>query len=196
MGILTFELKITYDGVSESWPVFRIEMTGILIKKFLFQLFSLSSVGSSVVTPPPTYTLIQPGWERYLIWRLITRRLGGQCMKLIKTVWNCGPGSKLDMLVRLNWIPSGVSMGRKLGRLNLSPVGHLANASNYFRTWKVCGDKLIGIFNCKIDSLLRWLNRLKTRSSLDPAIVSIIGIKPRARSMMRKLRSVLMISVK
>ena len=31
-GILTCEEKITFDDISESWPVFRTEMTGILIK--------------------------------------------------------------------------------------------------------------------------------------------------------------------
>ena len=37
-------------------------------------------------------------------------------MKGIKTVCNCDPGSKLDMRLRLKWIPSGNSMGIKLGR--------------------------------------------------------------------------------
>ena len=45
MGILTCEEKITFDGASDSWPVFRIDMTGILIKHGLFQLISFTSVG-------------------------------------------------------------------------------------------------------------------------------------------------------
>ena len=32
MGILTCEEKIKFDGASESWPIFRIEMKGIVIK--------------------------------------------------------------------------------------------------------------------------------------------------------------------
>ena len=51
-GLLTCEEKIIFDGVSESWPVFRIDMTGILIKYGLLQLFSLASVGGPGVTPP------------------------------------------------------------------------------------------------------------------------------------------------
>ena len=55
MGILTCEEKITFNGVSDSWPILRIEMTGILIKHGIFQLFSLASVGGSGVTPPQIY---------------------------------------------------------------------------------------------------------------------------------------------
>ena len=145
---------------------------------------------------PPTYTFSQPGWERYLRWRLITSRLGGIRMKGIKKVWTCGPGSKLDMKVRLNWIPSGVSMVKKVGRLSLSPVGCLATTSNNSRGWKLCGEKSTGMFNRNIGSLLRWLNRLKTRSSLEHVRVSIIGIKPSARFVMQQIHSVLMKSVK
>ena len=60
--ILTCEEKITFDGVSESFPVFRIEMTGILIKHGLLQLFSLASVECLGVTPPPNYAFSQPVW--------------------------------------------------------------------------------------------------------------------------------------
>ena len=31
-GLLTCEEKISFDGSSENWPAFRIELTGILIK--------------------------------------------------------------------------------------------------------------------------------------------------------------------
>ena len=52
MGILTCEENITFDGASESWPVFRIEMTGILIKNGFLQLLYFSSVGGPSITPP------------------------------------------------------------------------------------------------------------------------------------------------
>ena len=39
-GILTSEEKITFDGNSESWPVFCIEMRGILIKYDIQDLLS------------------------------------------------------------------------------------------------------------------------------------------------------------
>ena len=55
MGILTCEEKIKFDGASGSWPVFRIEMTCILIKHGLLQLMSLASIGCSGVTPPYLY---------------------------------------------------------------------------------------------------------------------------------------------
>ena len=121
MGIPTCEENITFYGVSESWPVFRIEITGILIKHGFLQLFSLASVGGSGVTPAHLY--FQSSWlGAELIWRLITCCLVGRCMKGIKTVWTCGPGYKLYTRVQINWIPSGVSTGIKLGRLSLIPV--------------------------------------------------------------------------
>ena len=52
MGILTCEENITFDGASESWPVFRIEMTGILIKNGFLQMLYFSSVGGPSITPP------------------------------------------------------------------------------------------------------------------------------------------------
>ena len=39
-GLLTSEEKITFDGNSESWPVFCIEMRGILIKYDIQDLLS------------------------------------------------------------------------------------------------------------------------------------------------------------
>ena len=51
-GTLTCDEKITFDGVSEIYPVFRIEMTGILIKYGLLKFFSLTSVGGSGAIPP------------------------------------------------------------------------------------------------------------------------------------------------
>ena len=59
-GILTCEEKIKFDGFSESLTVFRIEITGILIKYGLLQLFYLASVGGSGVTPPHLY--FQSAW--------------------------------------------------------------------------------------------------------------------------------------
>ena len=117
-------------------------------------------------------------------------------MKGIKTVWTCGPGSKSDIRVRLNWIPSGDSTGRKLVRLSWSLVVRLATTSNNSRVWQFCGEKSTRMFSRNIGLLLRWLNRLKILSYLDPARVSIIGIKPSARFMVRQLRSMLMRSVK
>ena len=67
-GILNFEDKITFGSVSESWPVFRIDMTGILIKRGLLQLIPITSFGGSVITLP-TYIFSMPVWERYLIWQ-------------------------------------------------------------------------------------------------------------------------------
>ena len=60
MGILTCEGKITFDGASESWPVFRIYMAGILIKYGLSKLLSFAYVGGSGVTPPHLY--FQSAW--------------------------------------------------------------------------------------------------------------------------------------
>ena len=55
MGIPTYEEKITFDGASVSWSVFRIEITGILIKHGLLLFLSFASVGGSGVTPPHLY---------------------------------------------------------------------------------------------------------------------------------------------
>ena len=55
MGVLTCEENIKFDGASESWPVFRIEMTGILIKHGILQLLSLASVGGSGFITPDLY---------------------------------------------------------------------------------------------------------------------------------------------
>ena len=117
-------------------------------------------------------------------------------MKVIKTVWNCGLGSKLDMRVRINWIPSGVSMGINLGLLILIPVGFFETISNDSRVWKFCGEKSTQMFNRNIGLLLRWLNIFNIRSCLKLARVSRIGIKPSACFVMRQLRSVIMRSVK
>ena len=57
---MTCEEKITFDCVSESWLVFRIDMTGILIKHGLLQFFSLAYVGGSGVTPLHLY--FQSAW--------------------------------------------------------------------------------------------------------------------------------------
>ena len=95
-------------------------------------------------------------------------------------VWTCCPSSKLNMRVRLNWIPSGIFMGIKLGRLSLSPVGQLSTTSNDSRGYQLCGEKSTLLFNWNIGQLLKWLNILKTRSSLDSARVLRIGINPSA----------------
>ena len=50
-GILTCKDNITFDCFSESWNVFHIETTGILITYSLLQLVSLVSVRGSGVTP-------------------------------------------------------------------------------------------------------------------------------------------------
>ena len=60
MGIPTYEEKITFDGASESWSVFRIKITGILIKHGLLLFLSFASVGGSGVTPPHLY--FQSAW--------------------------------------------------------------------------------------------------------------------------------------
>ena len=54
-GIFTCEEKKAFVGASESWPVFLIEMTGILIKYGLIQLFSFALVGGCGNTPPHLY---------------------------------------------------------------------------------------------------------------------------------------------
>ena len=59
-GILSCDKNITFGGVSESWTIFRIEITGVLITYSLLQLFSLASVGVSGVTPPHLY--FQSAW--------------------------------------------------------------------------------------------------------------------------------------
>ena len=51
--ILTCEERISIEGASESWPIFRIYITGIIIKHVIFQLISLASVGGYSNTPPP-----------------------------------------------------------------------------------------------------------------------------------------------
>ena len=160
-----------------------------------FSYFLLRPLGF-LVLHHPIYTFIQPGWERYLRWRLITCCLGGQCMKGINMVWTCGPGSNLNMRVQKNCISSGLLMRRKLGSLSLSLVGRLATTSNNSRGWKFCGEKLTLLFNRNIGSLLKWLNILKTRSSLYPTRVLKIGINPSAIFVMRQLPCVLMRSVK
>ena len=55
IGILTCEGKITFDGASERWPFFRIEVTIILIQRGLFKLLSLASMGDPGITPPHLY---------------------------------------------------------------------------------------------------------------------------------------------
>ena len=55
MGILTCEEKIAFDGASESWPVFRIETTGILTKHALLHFLYFASVGDSGIYPPHVY---------------------------------------------------------------------------------------------------------------------------------------------
>ena len=59
-GLLNSEEKITFDGNSESWPVFRIEMTGILIKYGLQELLSHELPGGSGVLPSHLY--FQSSW--------------------------------------------------------------------------------------------------------------------------------------
>ena len=51
-GLLTSEEKITFDGNSESWLVFHIEMTGILIKCGLQGLLYYALPGGSGLLPP------------------------------------------------------------------------------------------------------------------------------------------------
>ena len=160
-----------------------------------FSFFSCVRWGFRCYTPP-TCTFSQPGWDRYLILRIITRCLGVRCGKGIKMVCTCVPGSNLNIIGRLNWIPSGVFIGIKLCHLILSPVDRLATTSNDSRGWQLCGEKSTLLFNQDIGSLLKWLNRFKTRSSLDPARVLIIGINPSACFVMWQLRYVLIISVK
>ena len=52
-GIPTCEEDITFGGTSESWPVFCIEMAGILTKYGPLQLLSFASVGGLGITPSP-----------------------------------------------------------------------------------------------------------------------------------------------
>ena len=59
-GLLTSEEKITFDGNFETWPVFCIEMTGILIKFGLQELLSSVLPGASSVLPPHLY--FQSSW--------------------------------------------------------------------------------------------------------------------------------------
>ena len=54
--------KIDFDGASESWPIFCIEMTGILIKYGLLQFLSLASVRGKSITPIPTHLYFQSVW--------------------------------------------------------------------------------------------------------------------------------------
>ena len=42
-GIFIYEENIAFDGSTESWPVFRIELTGIIIQHGLLWLFSTVS---------------------------------------------------------------------------------------------------------------------------------------------------------
>ena len=49
-GILTIHDKITSDGSSESWPVFCIELTGILIKYGFRELLSFALQDASALT--------------------------------------------------------------------------------------------------------------------------------------------------
>ena len=50
--ILTCDQKIAFDGYPDSWPVFRIELTGIIIQRGLFQLYSPTSSKIDGKTPP------------------------------------------------------------------------------------------------------------------------------------------------
>ena len=58
-GILTSEEKITFDSIYESWPVFRIETTGILIKYGLQELLP-QTLPSGSGLPPHLY--FQSSW--------------------------------------------------------------------------------------------------------------------------------------
>ena len=89
-GILTCEENIAFDGSPESWPVFRIELTGIIIQLRLLQLFPPASSGG-VGNIPLTSISGQFGWGWSLRWRLITRSLGGRWMKVTWTESACGP---------------------------------------------------------------------------------------------------------
>ena len=55
IGVLTCEENITFDGASEIYPVFCIDMTGIIIKRGLFHVLSLESVGGFGINPPNLY---------------------------------------------------------------------------------------------------------------------------------------------
>ena len=120
-GLLTCKEKLKFDGVSETWPIFRIEMTGILIKYGLIQLFSLASGGGPGVTPPYLY------FQSSCMVEVLMMAVNNSPLRWLmhegdKTVWTCGHGSRLNMIVRLNWIPLGYFMARKVGRLSLSLV--------------------------------------------------------------------------
>ena len=93
-------------------------------------------------------------------------------------------GAKLDLLRRF--------YGEKISSLKLKSGGSIG----YSRGWQFCGKKWKLLFNRNIGSLLKWLNRLKTRSSPDPARVLIIGINSSARFVMRQLSCMLIRSVK
>ena len=54
-GILTCEEKIFFDGETEIWPVFCMEMNGVPIHRELLQLLSPAFLGVVGNTPPHLY---------------------------------------------------------------------------------------------------------------------------------------------
>ena len=51
--------KVAFDGNSESWPAFRIELTGILIKHGLQELFLCAKAGAPAM---PEQLFFQSMW--------------------------------------------------------------------------------------------------------------------------------------
>ena len=122
MGILTCEEKITFDGASESWPVFCIEMAGIFIKHLILQLIYFASVGGSGVTPPHLY------FQSACLRALINMAVNNSPLR-----WPMQEGNK-DGVDFLSWLkvryvsaakfyPLRQLYGEKTSRLSLNPVG-------------------------------------------------------------------------
>ena len=132
--------EIVFDVYLDSWLVFCIEMTGILIQRGLLELFTLAPGGGGV-NMHPTCISSHLGWGWYLRWRKINVFLCGQCTKGIWMESDCGSGLSLDMRVRPNWIPLGISIGRILVHSSWRPVAHLLITLTNYRAWKSPGNK-------------------------------------------------------
>ena len=63
-GILTFKENILFDGSSESWLVFCIELTSILIQNDLLELFLPESgvAGGTFTSVTPPHQFFQSVW--------------------------------------------------------------------------------------------------------------------------------------
>ena len=59
-GLFTCDEKISFDGSSERWPAFRIELTGILIKYGLWELQLCATTGTQAL-PERLFTSLC-GW--------------------------------------------------------------------------------------------------------------------------------------